>query len=169
MENEVEIFRAWLSKYLKVDKVITGAELAKKIGIPSPRLSQYHSGRTDGGLRTFPTIPFDVREKILKAVDLPYEEVLKTGKRELKLRRLSEKYSSNDSALPNVNEANSAYKTTTKEEPIPFDPAVALLNECLKEAGAELNKKQKEAIVRIIRKYQNQAKEEVADIIEAFK
>ncbi|WP_153307561.1 hypothetical protein [Desulfospira joergensenii] len=50
----------------------------------------------------------------------------------------------------------------------PIDPSVQLLNECLMEAERDLNQKQREAVVQIIRKHQNSIKEEVKDILKAF-
>jgi len=83
MENEMEIFRAWLKKIVKTDKTIKGKVLAKSLGIPATRISYYHSGRIDNGTRTYPAIPFEIREKILEITNTPYKEMIETGREEL--------------------------------------------------------------------------------------
>ena len=83
MEDEGKIFRAWLKKYLRDDGGMTGRALAEKIGISAQRFSQYHSGRVDNGLRTYPKIPDKIRQAILDATNTPYSEMFETGKAEL--------------------------------------------------------------------------------------
>ena len=83
MENETEIFRKWLHKFIGVDKKMKAKELAGKIGIPAPRITQYHLGRVDNGVRTFPHIPFEIRQAILEATDTDYEIMMEIGRREL--------------------------------------------------------------------------------------
>lgn len=83
MENEVEIFRAWLKKYIKQDKKMKGAELASKVGLRPPQISHYHSGRVDNGVRSFPHIPFEMRQSILEATGTSYDQMLEAGRKEL--------------------------------------------------------------------------------------
>jgi len=83
MENEMEIFRAWLKKAVKDDKIIKGNVLAKRLDIPATRISYYHSGRVDNGTRTYPAIPFEIREKILKITNTPYDEMMQIGRETL--------------------------------------------------------------------------------------
>ena len=80
IENEIEYFRAWLKDYVKERKVITGKALAKSLGTSAQRISQFHSGRIDNGVRTFPTISFDERHKIAKVVGIKYEKIIERGK-----------------------------------------------------------------------------------------
>lgn len=83
MENEEEVFRAWLYKFVKKDKIIKGNSLAKKIGVTNPTLSGYHSGRMIDGERKFPAIPFKVRQAILAATGVTHEEMMEIGRAEL--------------------------------------------------------------------------------------
>lgn len=83
MENEIEIFRAWLQKYVNTDRCIKGVELAKKIGVSKATVSAYISGRIINDERKFTQIPFDVREKILKATGVTSEDMLAIGRKEL--------------------------------------------------------------------------------------
>jgi len=104
MENEEEIFRAWLKKHVKYDRVITGTKLAKLIGVPGPTITAYHSGRmNDNGERKFTRIPYSVRKKISEVTNTPYEEILKAGRAELAPYTtpdvLSEKVSDMEDAL----------------------------------------------------------------------
>jgi len=80
IENEIKYFRAWLKDYVKDRKVITGKALANSIGTSAQRISQFHSGRIDNGVRTFPTISFDERHKIAKVVGIKYDEIIERGK-----------------------------------------------------------------------------------------
>ena len=84
MEDEIKIFRAWLRKIVKEDKTIKGNVLAKRIEIPATRISYYHSGRVDNGVRTYPMIPFEIREKILDITNTPSEEMMRIGREELR-------------------------------------------------------------------------------------
>lgn len=83
MENEQEIFRAWLYKIVKQDKIITGRELSAQVGIKEPTLSAYHSGRVIYGERKFPVVPFEIRKAILKITKTSYEDMLEAGRQEL--------------------------------------------------------------------------------------
>jgi len=116
MENDVEIFRAWLRKYVKVDKKIKAKDLADKIGIPSPRISQYHSGRVDNGVRTFPNISYDLRIKILEATGVRASEMLEIGRKELESKNqisgdIEERVSALESLIPEGKLKKSDYKT----------------------------------------------------------
>ncbi|RLB86483.1 MAG: hypothetical protein DRH26_17195 [Deltaproteobacteria bacterium] len=82
MEDELKVFRAWLYKYVKKDKKITGKKLASLIGVSGPTLTSYHSGRTDEGVTSFPNISFKKRKLILEATNTPHEEMMKTGRQE---------------------------------------------------------------------------------------
>ena len=158
MEDQIKIFMAGFDKWRRIKPRKSQKELASVINVSQPTISDYFKGEYSPDLDTI--------QEWIRHYGLDYEEILNLGRQEL-----CETKGPLQQAFRRLERANSRPLLLDQkiEEPIPFDPAVALLNECLKEAGAELNKKQKEAIVRIIRKYQNQAKEEVADIIEAFK
>ena len=56
--------------------------------------------------------------------------------------------------------------------PIPIDPAVQLLQEALEETGVKINKKQKEAVIKILRdeleKSEAETKEEIKKYLKAF-
>jgi len=74
--NETKIFVAWLIKYIKKDKRITGKELARRVGCDPTTISSYKRRRTKPD--------YEMRCKILKAVDMPYEKMMEEGRRELK-------------------------------------------------------------------------------------
>lgn len=81
MENDEEIFRAWLRKYVKEDKKITGVEISKKLKVPPPTVTAWHSGRKNyKGVKYFPQIPFDVREKIVEITGVSSEIIMKEGR-----------------------------------------------------------------------------------------
>jgi hypothetical protein len=79
----VEIFRAWLRKYIKEDKRMKGKVLAALVGVSAQQMSYYHSGRVDNGVRSFPNIPYKIRTKILETTDTSREEMLELGGQEL--------------------------------------------------------------------------------------
>ena len=58
----------------------------------------------------------------------------------------------------------------SKQRPIPIDPAVEFLNECIQEAGAGdyLNDKQKQALLKIIRDELNSAEEKAKQDIKKY-
>ena len=72
MENELEIFVAWLIKFIKNDKRITGKELALRIGCDPTTISSYIRRRTKPD--------FDTRIAILNAVGVPYEDMMREGR-----------------------------------------------------------------------------------------
>lgn len=72
MENELEIFVAWLIKYIKDDKRITGKKLAGLVSCDPTTISSYIRRRTKPD--------FDMRVNILKVLDVDYNEMLKGGR-----------------------------------------------------------------------------------------
>lgn len=105
MENETEIFRAWLKKYVKIDRRITGSKLAEKIGVKPPQITHYHSGRTDNGNRTYPEIPFEIKEAILEATQTPFHRMKEIGRKELARAE-----------APDPKELESTIRSTVKSE-----------------------------------------------------
>lgn len=106
----MELFRAWLRKYVKEDRKITGKKLASKLGIKnSVRISHYHSGRVDNGVRTFPNIPFEIRKKIVEITGVPYEEALEKGRQILNPQPkedIENRLSKLEAALPSLSNSN---------------------------------------------------------------
>ena len=85
MENETEIFRAWLKKYVKNDKQLTGLEIAQATGVKPPTVTAWHSGRkNDKGKLYYPRIPFKAIEAIVKLSKIPYKQILEEGRSLLK-------------------------------------------------------------------------------------
>lgn len=81
MENEEEIFRAWLKKYVKEDKKITGRKISKKLNVTPPTVTAWHSGRKNyKGEKYFPHIPFEAREKIIKITGVSHNQIFKEGR-----------------------------------------------------------------------------------------
>ncbi len=81
IENEIECFRAWLKDYVKDRKIVTGKDLASKLGTSPQRISHFHSGRIDDGVRTFPKISIKERRGIAKIVGIDYETAIENGKK----------------------------------------------------------------------------------------
>ena len=78
MENKEEIFRAWLKKYVKEDKKITGRELSQKLGVTPPTVTAWHSGRkNEKGKKYFPHIPDEIQNKIEEITGIPEHQILK--------------------------------------------------------------------------------------------
>ncbi|NOX32536.1 MAG: hypothetical protein GXP56_02195 [Deltaproteobacteria bacterium] len=90
-------------------------------------------------------VPFNKQIKIANACGYDYLSFLQYGK--------------------DLLEGKSA---TPPNKLISINPAVKLLNECIQKAGVEINAKQKEAVTKIIRKKQEQIKEEINDVLVAF-
>lgn len=80
MENEMEIFRAWLQKYVQKDGRIKSTTLAKELGTSKSTVSAYITGRMINGERKFTQIPFKVREKIIEITGVSHEKIMKTGR-----------------------------------------------------------------------------------------
>ncbi|MCP4021013.1 MAG: helix-turn-helix transcriptional regulator [Desulfobacteraceae bacterium] len=75
MENETKIFVAWLKKLVKLDKVVTARWVAGKVGVTPATISSYVTDRTKPN--------FKIRQAIIEAVGVDYEEVLRVGRQEL--------------------------------------------------------------------------------------
>ncbi len=80
MENEMEIFRAWLQKYVQKDRRIKGVVLASKLGISKASVSSYITGRIINGERKFTQIPFEIREKIIEITGISHDRIMKEGR-----------------------------------------------------------------------------------------
>ena len=104
MEKEMEIFRAWLQKYVNEDKKITGVTLAKKIkekGFKSSKatISAYVTGRLVNEERKFTKIPIDVRKAIVEIVGITKDQILKEGQKILSLKEKNSTEREDDECL----------------------------------------------------------------------
>lgn len=82
MENEEEIFRAWLKKYVKEDKKITGLEISKRLKVTPPTVTAWHSGRKNyKGEKYFPHIPFNAQEKIIEITGVNHDQIMIEGRK----------------------------------------------------------------------------------------
>lgn len=75
MENETKIFVAWLIKYVKKDKRITGRKLAQKIECDPTTISSYVRRRTKPD--------YETRSRILNALGISHDEMMSIGRSEL--------------------------------------------------------------------------------------
>lgn len=123
MEDEIQIFVAWLKKYIKVDKKITGKALAGKIFCDPTTISSYIRKRT--------APDFETRAKILEEVDVSYEKMIKDGKEALAKK---EHPTLTESAIREIIED----ETKKHKNPIPIDPAIEILQEVLLETGTNI-------------------------------
>jgi len=178
MENEQEIFRAWLFKIVKKDKTITGRELAAQIGVKEPTLTAYHSGRKDeAGEKKFPVIPFDKRKLILKITETAHEQMMKIGRAELHpdtidLRKIvSDTVDIKIKAMKAEIQATEPLSKTPK--PTPIDPAVQILHEALEETGVKITIEEREAITESLRRNlkeaANKEKDRIKEMLKVFK
>ena len=76
MEDDKKKFVNWLKKIIKIDGVITGKQLAKKVGIDPSTISGYLTGRTKGP-------ELSLRLEICKVLGFDYEEIMDIGRRQI--------------------------------------------------------------------------------------
>jgi transcriptional regulator with XRE-family HTH domain len=98
MENETEIFTAWLRRYLKKDKVLTGKKLASLIGCFPSTITSYLNKRTSPD--------FKVQAKIQRAVNIPRKKILEIGRHELNSQNhLEDRIAKLEAQLPSLQTA----------------------------------------------------------------
>jgi len=107
MENKEEIFRAWLKKYVKEDKKVTGRQLSKRLNVTPPTVTAWHSGRKNyKGEKYFPHIPFDVQKKIIEMVGIPEDQILTEGRKILSIKNTDREDDKCDTCSENVFKLN---------------------------------------------------------------
>jgi len=124
MEPEMEIFRAWLQKYVNEDKKITGVSLAdklkkKELKSSKATVSAYVSGRLIYGERKFTKIPFEIRQAISEIVNIPYKQILKEGSEILSLKPASD-------IEKRLQKLESQYSSTIQSQGKPLDMVTEL-------------------------------------------
>ena len=77
MKDDKQIFVEWLRKAIKIDKLMTGEQLAAAVNISPATISGYLTGRTKGPAE------LDLRLKICEALNVDYQKIIKEGRMEV--------------------------------------------------------------------------------------
>lgn len=124
-----EYFRKAIWDYLEGKERGAQSQLALNSGIEIKHLNDFLAGRR--------AMKEPLRFKITDYLECDYLDFLQKGKALL--------------------EGKSQLESSSKV--VPLDPAIQLLHECIKEAGADLNEKQKQAVAQVIREELKEAEE----------
>lgn len=96
-------------------------------------------------------LTFEKRQKIAELCGYSYDNFIQHGKQIV------------DDSTGNASD---------QQKPIPFDPAIQILQEALEETGVKINNKQKQAVINILRdklkESEGKTKEGIKKYLEAF-
>ena len=154
MEDESKFFVAWLIKFIKINKKITGKNLAEKIGVSQPTVAGYMSGRTKPN--------FKIRQAILKATGVSHEEMLQEGRKQLQpqVKRTGEsEFFTKAEAESRFADIEAKLETKKLKSPLADDQmttdlfykslATQYVDEALAETGTKITPKQRGKFINI--------------------
>jgi hypothetical protein len=156
MKDEDPIYKCFfeaLTHETKTNWYRQQSALSLEADISTSYLTDILKGRTKAS--------YPIRDALSKACGYSYQEFLQLGQ----------------DLLDGNDPSKKKPKTIQKEKkpglmPTPIDPVVQLLQEALEETGVKINKKQKEAVIKILReeleKSEAETKEGIKKYLKAF-